>query len=140
VFSSQPATLNTEVTMSDSPTSKPVGPYTPVVRAGEWLIVSGQLGLLDGQLVDGGVPAQLTQAIANLAGLLEAEGATLASVAKTTVFLTAMADYAAMNEAYVAAFGDHRPARSAVAVAGLPLGGAVEIEAWAHLGAPAVLL
>jgi 2-iminobutanoate/2-iminopropanoate deaminase len=120
--------------MSDTPTSRPVGPYTPVVRAGGWLVVSGQLGLADGRLVDGGVPAELTRAIANLAGLLTAEGAGLAAVVKTTVFLTDMADYAAMNEAYAAAFGEHRPARSAVAVAGLPLGGAVEIEAWAWVG------
>jgi 2-iminobutanoate/2-iminopropanoate deaminase len=53
---------------------------------------------------------------------------------KTTVFLTDIADYSAMNDAYVAAFGDHRPARSAVAVSALPLGAQVEIEAWAHLG------
>jgi 2-iminobutanoate/2-iminopropanoate deaminase len=120
--------------MPDAPTSKPAGPYTPIVRAGDWLIVSGQLGRRGEVFADGGVAGQLTQAIANLADLLEAHGATLASVAKTTVFLTDMADYAVMNEAYIAAFGDHRPARSAVAVAGLPLGGLVEIEAWAHLG------
>lgn len=115
-------------------TPRPVGPYTPVVRAGGWLVVSGQLGLRDGQLVQGGTAAQLTQAVANLAGLLQQEGATLGSVAKTTVFLADIGDYAAMNEAYTAAFGDARPARSAVAVAGLPMGGAVEIEAWAWTG------
>jgi 2-iminobutanoate/2-iminopropanoate deaminase len=98
------------------------------------LIVSGQLGLRDGSLVDGGVEAQLSQAIANLAALLADEGAGLASVVKTTVFLTDIADYAAMNSVYSAAFGEHRPARSAVAVAALPLGGAVEIEAWARVG------
>ncbi len=119
--------------MSATP-SKPVGPYTPVVRAGDWLVVSGQLGLRDGTLVAGGVAAQLTQAVANLAALLRGEGTALSSVVKTTVFLTDIGDYATMNEAYMAAFGDHRPARYAVAVAGLPLGGAVEIEAWAHTG------
>lgn len=112
--------------------SKPVGPYTPVVAAGEWLVVSGQLGVRDGALVDGGVDAQLTQAIRNLAGLLEGEGASLADVVKTTVFLTDIADYQVVNDAYLAAFGDHRPARSAVAVSALPLGGLVEIEAWAR--------
>jgi 2-iminobutanoate/2-iminopropanoate deaminase len=111
---------------------KPVGPYTPVVEAGPWLVVSGQLGLLDGQLVAGGVAAELTQAITNLASLLAQAGSGLAEVVKTTVFLTDMADYPEMNEAYVAAFGGHRPARSAVAVAGLPLGATVEIEAWAR--------
>lgn len=114
----------------------PVGPYTPAVRAGDWLVVSGQLGLLDGALVDGGVAAQLTQAIANLGGLLAGAGAgaSLASVVKTTLFLADMADYQAVNDAYAAAFGDHRPARSAVAVAGLPLGALIEIEAWAWTG------
>jgi 2-iminobutanoate/2-iminopropanoate deaminase len=110
---------------------RPLGPYTPVVRAGDWLVVSGQVGLVDHAIVDGGVAAQVTQAVANLAALLAGEGAVLTDVAKTTVFLTDMGDYQAVNEAYVAAFGDHRPARSAVAVAGLPLGAAVEIEAWA---------
>jgi 2-iminobutanoate/2-iminopropanoate deaminase len=113
---------------------KPVGPYTPIVRTGDWLICSGQVGLKDGSLAGGGVADQLTQAIANLSALLQEHGATLSSIAKTTVFLTDIGDYAAMNEAYVAAFGDHRPARSAVAVAGLPLGAAVEIEAWAWVG------
>lgn len=112
-------------------TPRPVGPYTPVLRAGDWLVVSGQLGLAEGAIVKGGVPAQVAQAVANLQTLLAAQGAGLSQVVKTTVFLTDMADYPAMNEAYMAAFGDHRPARSAIAVAGLPLGGAVEIEAWA---------
>jgi 2-iminobutanoate/2-iminopropanoate deaminase len=114
--------------------TKPVGPYTPVVRAGDWLVCSGQVGLRDGRLVDGGVPAQTAQAVANVAALLDGEGASLTDVVKTTVFLTDIADYAAMNDAYTAAFGDHRPARSAVAVAGLPVGALVEIEAWAHTG------
>lgn len=111
--------------------SKPVGPYTPVVRAGDHLlIVSGQVGLADGALVDG-LAAQLRQALANLRGLLEGEGASLADVVKTTVFLTSMDDYAEMNRVYTEVFGDHRPARSAVSVAGLPLGALIEVEAWA---------
>jgi 2-iminobutanoate/2-iminopropanoate deaminase len=114
--------------------SKPVGPYTPIVRAGEWLVVSGQVGLRDGAIVEGGTEAELEQALANLRGLLEGEGASLDDVVKTTVFLATMDDYKAMNDVYVAAFGDHRPARSAVAVAGLPLGARVEVEAWARVG------
>jgi 2-iminobutanoate/2-iminopropanoate deaminase len=102
------------------------------VRAGDWLVVSGQLGLLHGALVPGGVAAEVTRALANLAALLGGEDASLSSVVKTTVYLLDIADYAAMNEAYVEAFGDHRPARAAVAVAGLPLGASVEIEAWAY--------
>jgi 2-iminobutanoate/2-iminopropanoate deaminase len=115
---------------------KPVGPYTPVVRAGEWLIVSGQVGIVDGKLVSGGTEAELRQAVANLSTLLEAEGASLSDVVKTTVFLRHLAsDYGRMNEAYMELFGDHRPARSAIGVAELPLGALVELEAWAHLGA-----
>jgi 2-iminobutanoate/2-iminopropanoate deaminase len=111
--------------------TKPIGPYTPVVRAGQWLICSGQLALVDGSLVEGDVASQATQALKNVAALLEGQGSGLGDVVKTTVFLTDMADFSAMNEAYMAAFGDHRPARSAFAVAGLPLGAKVEIEAWA---------
>jgi 2-iminobutanoate/2-iminopropanoate deaminase len=115
--------------------SKPVGPYTPIVRAGEWLVVSGQVALKDGTLLDDpDVKAQTAQAVANLKGLLEGEGAGLDDVVKTTVFLVDIADYAAMNEAYIEAFGDHRPARSAVAVAALPIGARVEVEAWARVG------
>jgi 2-iminobutanoate/2-iminopropanoate deaminase len=113
-----------------------VGPYTPIVRAGEWLVVSGQVGLRDGGLVTGGMEAELRQALANLASLLESEGATLADVAKTTVFLKHLGtDYSRMNEVYVEVFGDHRPARSAIGVAELPIGALVEVEAWAHVGA-----
>lgn len=112
--------------------SKPVGPYTPLVRAGDFLIASGQLGLGESGLVEGGVAGQLRQAMANLSALLESVGASLSDVVKTTVFLVDMDDYATMNDVYCEAFGDHRPARSAVAVAALPLGAVVEIEAWSH--------
>jgi len=115
------------------PTNKPIGPYTPIVRAGEWLICSGQIGMRDGALVDGGVQAQAAQAIANVKALLESEGATLDNVVKTTVFLTHISDFALVNETYVAGFGDHRPARSAIAVAALPMGALVEVEAWARV-------
>lgn len=110
----------------------PVGPYAPIVRAGEWLVVSGQVGARGGELVTGGVEAEVTQALANVADLLAGEGAELGDVVKTTVFLRHMRDYPLMNHAYVAAFGDHRPARAAVAVAELPLHALVEIEAWAY--------
>jgi 2-iminobutanoate/2-iminopropanoate deaminase len=98
------------------------------------LVCSGQLGLTGGKLVEGGVVAQVTQAVANIDALLRPHGASLTSVVKTTVFLADIADYPVMNEAYTASFGDHRPARSAFAVAALPLGAAVEIEAWAWIG------
>lgn len=112
--------------------SIPVGPYSPVVRAGDLLAVSGQLGLRDGELVPGGVGDETRQALANLAAVLAGEGAELADVVKTTVFLRHMRDYSIMNEVYAEAFGDHRPARSAFAVAELPRVALVEIEAWAY--------
>lgn len=113
--------------------SKPVGPYTPAIRAGDTLYLSGQLGLVDGALVEG-LDAQVRQAVANLAALVEAEGGTLNNVVKTTVLLDSIDDYADMNTAYIESFGDHRPARAAFAVQDLPLGALVEIEAIAVLG------
>jgi len=112
----------------------PIGPYSPIVRAGDWLICSGQLGLADGALVDGGVQGQARQAIANIAALLASQGAALTNVVKTTVFLTHISDFALVNEIYAEGFAGHRPARSAFAVAALPMGGLVEIEAWAYTG------
>lgn len=111
--------------------TKPLGPYTPAVRAGDWIIVSGQLGMADGALVEGGVAGQTAQAIVNLSAQLASNGATLADVAKTLCFLTDMDTFATFNEAYVAGFGDSRPARSTIGVAALPAGADVEIEAWA---------
>lgn len=113
-------------------TAKPLGPYTPVVRAGDWIIVSGQLGIADGKVVAGGVAAQTTKAIENLKGQLASVGASLSDVSKTLCFLTDMDTFASFNTAYVAGFGNARPARSTIGVASLPFGGAVEIEAWAH--------
>lgn len=109
-------------------------PYTPAVRAGDWLVVSGQIGLRDGSLTEGGFEAELDQSLANLRHQLEVNGASMADVVKTTVFLRHLSDYREMNERYGAAFADPRPARSAVAVSELPLGALVEIEAWAWLG------
>jgi len=121
--------------------SKTVGPYTPVVRAGDLLFVSGQGGIVDGgvgpvsgMLADGGIEAQAAQALANLRTQVEANAATLDQVVKTTVFLTDMADFVAVNEVYCEAFGDHRPARSCVAVAALPLAALFEVEAIVHVG------
>lgn len=114
--------------------STPVGPYTPVVRAGDWLVVSGQIGIRDGTLVNGGMQDELRQALDNLARLLEGAGGSLGQVVKTTVYMRHIDDYATMNKIYTDFFGDHRPARAAVAVAGLPMGALVEVEAWAFTG------
>ena len=112
--------------------SKPLGPYSPVVRAGDFVIVSGQGGMRDGAVVEGGVTAQTTQTMANLAARLAEAGVELSDVVKTTCFLTDMGTFAEFNDAYAAAFGDHRPARSTVEVSALPGGMDVEIEAWAY--------
>ncbi|MEQ8843057.1 MAG: Rid family detoxifying hydrolase [Acidimicrobiales bacterium] len=109
--------------------STPVGPYTPIVRGGDLLFTAGQVGITADGLVEGGVEAELRQVFVNLRSVLSSAGASLADVVKTTVFLADMGDYARMNEIYVEEFGDHRPARSAVAVAALPLGARIEIEA-----------
>ncbi|MHB8438573.1 MAG: RidA family protein [Acidimicrobiales bacterium] len=118
--------------------STPVGPYTPAIKAGPWLVCSGQVGVAPGEsgpkLVDGGLEAQTRQALANVGQLLKGRGMNWGNVVKVTAFLVDIADYAAFNEVYVAELGNHRPARSVVAVSGLPLGALVEIEAWAFSG------
>lgn len=113
--------------------SKPIGPYSPVVRAGDLLFASGQVGVVDGKIVAGGVAAETRQALANLASVLEAEGASLADVVKTTVFLRHMRDFGLMNDVYAEVMGENRPARSTVAVVELPAVALVEIEAVAHV-------
>jgi len=115
-----------------------IGPYSPVVRAGEWIVTSGQLGTRPGpdgqtELVPGGTAAELSQALSNLADVLAQEGAALHDVVKATVYLVDMAEFSLVNEVWTAAFGDHRPARSAIGVAALPLGAMVEVEAWARV-------
>lgn len=107
-------------------------PLRPAVAAGDWIAISGQLGLKDGVMVEGGAQAQAAQALANLKDVVEANGATIADVVKTNVFLVTTDDYVAMNEEYAKVFTVDPPARSAVAVHQLPLGGLVEIEAWVY--------
>lgn len=122
-----------------APPPRPVGPYSPVRSAGDWLVTSGQLGVTPGPggapaLVDGGTAGQLRQALANVASVLESAGSGLSEVVKATLFLTDMADFAAANAVWVEVFGDHRPARTAIGVVSLPLSAAVEVEAWAWSG------
>ena len=113
-----------------------VGPYSPAVRAGDWIVLSGQIGLdpATGKLVDGGVEAQARQVLANVAAVLGDCGAALTDVAKSLVFVTDLGDFATVNAVYAEAFGSHKPARSTVQVAALPAGAEVEIEVWAHTG------
>jgi len=125
----------TQPTPVPTPNAPPVaGPYSPAVRAGDWIVLAGQVGFDPASvtMVDGGAAAQAEQALANVAAVLGDCGASFADVAKTTVFVTDMGDFAAVNAAYAAAFGEHRPARSTVEVSGLPAGAAVEIEVWAY--------
>jgi|SRR6185437_1335093 len=119
-----------------TPSAPPVaGPYSPAVRAGDWLILAGQVGLdpASGQMAEG-VEAQARQVLANVKAVLADCGASIAHVAKTTVFVTSMADFATVNAVYAEAFGDHKPARSTVEVSALPAGASVEIETWAYVG------
>lgn len=114
--------------------TNPTGlPYSPSVAAGDWVVVSGQLGLRDGALV-ADLAGQVDQALANLADRLAEHGLGLGDVVKTTCFLADLDRFGEFNERYAAAFGDHLPARSAFQVARLPLDADVEIEAWAHRG------
>jgi 2-iminobutanoate/2-iminopropanoate deaminase len=118
--------------------SRPVGPYSPFVAAGGWVVTSGQVGIVTGErgpeLVPGGVAAELTQALANVASVLESAGARMSDVVTATLYLVDMSDYALANRLWMEAFGDHRPARTAIAVAGLPLGARCEVAAWAWIG------
>lgn len=107
-----------------------VGPYSQGIDAGNLVFCSGQAGLdpATGQLVEG-VEAQTRQIFSNLSAVLEAAGLSLDDVVKTTVFLADMADFKAMNAIYATFFGETPPARSTVAVKGLPIGALVEIDA-----------
>jgi 2-iminobutanoate/2-iminopropanoate deaminase len=112
-----------------------IGPYSQAISVDGWVFCSGQIPIdpATGQVVEGDVGAQTDQVLKNLAAVLEAAGATLARVVKTTVFLADMDDFGAMNEVYARHFGDHRPARAAVAVRTLPKHVDVEIEAVAKI-------
>lgn len=113
------------------------GPYSPAVRAGDWVVCSGQVGIdpATGKLVEGGVEAQARQALANLTAVLGDAGASWADVAKVTIFVAVESpqQMQAVNAVYADMAGDHRPARSTVGVAWLPLGASFEVEAWAHV-------
>ncbi len=119
------------ITAAEAPAA--LGPYSQAVRAGAFVFASGQLGLdpRTNTLAEG-VVAQTQQVMRNLAAVLAAAGCTFADVVKSTIFLTDMGDFQAMNEVYGAHFTGHKPARSTVQVAALPRGGLVEIEMVAY--------
>lgn len=111
-----------------------VGPYSQAVTAGGFLFTAGQIALRpDGTFVAGGVAEQTEQVMTNLGNVLAAAGCGFADVVKATCFLVDMNDFAAFNSVYGSRFGEQPPARSTVAVAGLPRGAAVEVELVARL-------
>lgn len=123
----------TAIVAEDAPAA--LGPYSAAVSVGEFVFASGQVPLdpITGELVVGGVAEQTRQSLANLSAVMQAAGLTLAHVVKTTVFLVSMTDFAEMNAVYAEHFAEPYPARSTVAVAELPKGALVEIEAVAIL-------
>ncbi len=119
------------ITANSAPAA--IGPYSQAVRAGDFVFTSGQLGV-DPQTskLREGVAEQAEQALINLEAVLAASGYTFANVVKTTIFVTNMADFQVINGIYATRFPADKPARSTVQVAGLPLGGLVEIEMVAY--------
>ena len=113
-----------------TPKGKPIGPYSLGVDAGDYVFISGQIPLdaATGKLVEGDISAQARQSLENVKAILDAAGLTFADVVKTTIFLTSMGDFAAVNEVYKSYVSEPYPARSTIAVAALPMGAKVEIE------------
>ena len=112
-----------------------IGPYSQAVRIGDLLFLSGQIPLdpETGALIEGDIATQTRRVFQNLGAILEAAGASFANVARTTVYLADMADFAAMNEVYATVFESPAPARSTVQAAGLPKNARVEIDVIASL-------
>ena len=113
-----------------------IGPYSQAVAVDGWVYCSGQIPLdpSTGELLEGDIAAQTDLVLKNLAAVLEAAGGSLSNIVKTTVFLSDMGNFVGMNEVYARHFGDHRPARAAVAVRTLPKNVDVEIDAVARIG------
>lgn len=116
------------LTTSGAP--KAIGPYSQGIKEGRWIFASGQVPLdpATGKLVEGDFEAKVRRVFANLRAVLASGGAEFRHVVKATVFLKSMTDFAALNAVYSEELGGHKPARSTVAVAGLPLDAPVEIE------------
>ncbi|GBD26698.1 2-iminobutanoate/2-iminopropanoate deaminase [bacterium HR30] len=113
---------------------KAIGPYTQALAFGEWLFLSGQIGLepTSGELVAGGIAAETRQALANLGAVLRAAGADFSDVVRTTLYLVDLADFAVVNEIYGSVFAPPYPARVTVGVSSLPRGARIEIDAIAR--------
>jgi 2-iminobutanoate/2-iminopropanoate deaminase len=113
-----------------TPKGKAIGPYSLAIETGDLVFISGQIPLdaATGKLVEGDVSAQAKQSLENLKAILDATGLTFGHAVKTTIFLTSMSDFAAVNEVYKSYMSEPYPARSTIAVAALPMGAKVEIE------------
>jgi 2-iminobutanoate/2-iminopropanoate deaminase len=111
-----------------------IGPYSSAVRAGDWIVLSGQIPIdpATGKLVDGDLAAQARQLLATVVAVLGDCGAAITDIAKTTIYLTDLGDFPILNEVYAHVMGDHRPARATVGAAALPLGAQIEMEAWVY--------
>jgi 2-iminobutanoate/2-iminopropanoate deaminase len=122
------------VTAAGAP--KPIGPYSPAIKVGNLLFLSGSIPLdpVTGELVSGGITEQATRVLENIKGLLEAAGASFNNVARTTVFMVDLGEFAEMNAVYSKYFTAPFPARSTVQVARLPRDVRVEIDVIAVLG------
>jgi len=108
-------------------------PYSQGIAHGDFVFVSGQLGVdPGGNMVEGGIAEQTEQVMKNLSAILEAAGTSLESIVKATIFLVDLADFQAMNEVYARYVGDEPPARATFQVAALPSGALIEIEVVAH--------
>jgi 2-iminobutanoate/2-iminopropanoate deaminase len=125
----------TKITVTSTKGPKAIGPYSAAVKTDSFVFTSGQLGLdpYTNELVPGGVEAETRKALENLQLVLEAAGTKLANVVKTTVFLNDIQEFSKMNSIYAEFFPENPPARSAIQVAALPKGAAVEIESIALL-------
>ncbi len=112
-----------------------IGPYSQAILSGGFLFCSGQIPLdpATGKMVEGGIEAQTERVLRNLAAVLEAGGASLRSVAKTTVYLVDLSDFPAMNEVYGTFFPENPPARATIQASKLPAGALVEIDAVASV-------
>ena len=118
-----------------TPYGRPTRPFSPAVRVGNMLYLSGQIGTgADGKLVAGGIEAETRQAMENIRDVLQRTGSSLDRVVKCTAMLADMREWDAMNAVYTTYFPRHKPARSALGANGLALGARVEIECWATVG------
>jgi 2-iminobutanoate/2-iminopropanoate deaminase len=120
----------TKTAIASPELAPPAGPYSPAIQVDGFIFISGQAGQdpVTGKLVEGGVAAEAERVFRNLAAILEAAGRSFDDVIRAGVFLTNMSDFAAVNGVYARHFNRPFPARTTVAVAGLPLGASVEID------------